>query len=870
MSAFRIARISADTLAHRLADLYAHHPPYALREWLHNEATRLSCPTYQDPVTNDIVATAETLRQRDALVAHYTILYEQLHPRAPALGGRESGEADGEVAAWRRKLHQLMGCHHVRERHCPHRALDGFVRTQQYPTAAAATTAPPAVVRKDASIALHFVQQLLRNTPNAFPRRHPRGVAKSGEGRHVAAPSKLVAGAAQEGRQEAERRAVAGATITFVRPPEVAREAGVLAAVKGEKKTAAAADSRPRDTQKGNCAGQLPHASSSSSPAANVTSLDCMIGVGDNEAARTAAAVGVDALSSPTPAVPVRRGPRLHFRSTPPTEGVHRGSRVAGEGVAGDPFVDANQRSTSRSSSSSGSSSSSSSLSLPVAREEGEDALSLSESDEGYEEEEDEDEHEGVSPAQGSADDVAEAKAVDAFLLHRGSRQSSQYQTAAGTTTATTNPAGAAAAPPAASTTTTVDFLTSHTGGLLSAATLAGAPLTAAAVSRLSSSGNHHNEAAATVLAVGETSEVLAESQLANASIPVLAGYSLTCPFTLAELPAAEAAAVLQQPFYAQAHELNRLAGLRGRSCYQDPHTHCLILTSLFLEGLPHCYGEYCKHCPHGEICQRRQLHPARHHHHRHRKPHHRRHRRHQQWHVGKTAAAAAVYDPTNSNLAEWMQWEGARSSSSSSDGGSGSEASWDEEDEDDPAALRFFEQLDAADTPPPTTTAAAVDDKTLTAPQQLQQRTTSRDGAALRAFSSHSTPSSLSASSSTSSSASSESDGDEAVEDEQQRHHLLRSAALYPSYGDTTAGSAAGVVVQVRSLRDLLAWGTGSGEEDAAGAIATTLAGAPGSALAASLGGSAKVGSEMDVEELLRRHEASLEQYAFLDSSAL
>ncbi|KAK7195199.1 hypothetical protein NESM_000444900 [Novymonas esmeraldas] len=177
--------MSAESLARHVAGLYAAHPPYELRDALHRAASRLGCPTYQDPVSNDIVATADALRKREALVSLYTELAQSAQPRSSA---GDAAAPDPELARWERGLHVLLGCHHQRERHCPHRTLDSRRRARQrrqhhrghhhgstnaHDDAAVDTFSRSyrALTRGEVSVALRFVQHLLRTQPQ--PRRAP-------------------------------------------------------------------------------------------------------------------------------------------------------------------------------------------------------------------------------------------------------------------------------------------------------------------------------------------------------------------------------------------------------------------------------------------------------------------------------------------------------------------------------------------------------------------------------------------------------------------------------------------------------------------------------------------------------------------------
>lgn len=82
-------------------------------------------------------------------------------------------------------------------------------------------------------------------------------------------------------------------------------------------------------------------------------------------------------------------------------------------------------------------------------------------------------------------------------------------------------------------------------------------------------------------------------------------GYILTTPFSLSEMTPDRARVILNLPSYAQSHQMNLEAIERERTCYKDPVTGCLVLTSSFLEKFPNCGGELCRHCPHGIVCSR-------------------------------------------------------------------------------------------------------------------------------------------------------------------------------------------------------------------------------------------------------------------------
>eukprot|EP00796_Vickermania_ingenoplastis_P004274 gene4274-3091_t len=82
-------------------------------------------------------------------------------------------------------------------------------------------------------------------------------------------------------------------------------------------------------------------------------------------------------------------------------------------------------------------------------------------------------------------------------------------------------------------------------------------------------------------------------------------GYALTPPLTVTELPEDQSRELCRLPSYVQAHQMNLEANLRGRTCYKDPVTGCLVLASAFLSRFSSCGGEFCKHCPHGGLCRR-------------------------------------------------------------------------------------------------------------------------------------------------------------------------------------------------------------------------------------------------------------------------
>ncbi|KPA76438.1 hypothetical protein ABB37_07762 [Leptomonas pyrrhocoris] len=965
-STLRVARLSAEAVAHRLADLYAHHPPYALQEWLCAEATRLGCPTYQDPLSNDIIATAAALQQREELVDLYIHLYESTDPTRMVTAQGRKEEEDHAAVAWRRRLHLLMGCHHQRERHCPHRSLDGLPRssvsrnvplsTTQIAAAAAAEYRTSLLLpqqqsrsrsrsRKEASVGFNFVQQLLCNTPKRHrAKRHGHGDgydASADDDTALDRPSVRTENTSDHG-------ALKGATVTFVR-----RNADTAAAATTAKVTGAAITKNTSDDGAANCVSnaevvhpemEQTHAAAAAAaadevsrsdapqrrPLPMVTSLDCMIGVEHIEVApdtTSAAVVGLrksedgDALSAV--AVPIRRGPRIRLHrapasrvtaatqssaaavaDVPPPHGqTGSGAGDLGEGADHATALPHRTRRHHRHSdhASDVSSSSSSSVSLAVVGEDGEGELSLSENEESdIDEDYEDDAGESGSADADNAVHINEPREQKKEGQEGGPRANVQGQGIS----RRGRPAQLYAATAAASTTTTVDFMTSRSGGLLRAAPVA--PRTGTSAVAPVSDGNPHvpqlksrsgkdvaddGEAAVVPSASTQRLSALHPDALsghANNSNPLLAGYTLTRPFTLAELPPAAAQGVLSLPYYAKAHELNRLAGLRGRTCYQDPYTHCLILSSYFLERLPHCYGEYCRHCPHGEVCQRRQLRPR--HHHRHRHHHH----RHHPWRIVKATAQ------TREN--EWAARGGIRvdsmdnrnsgsNSNSSSSSRSDTSLEDDDDDVDDPETIRFFEQLDAADGSGATATVTATGvgrQPLLSAPKAVTGAVDSNvDWIALRPLSSYTTPSSSAASSSSSASASSFSD-EEGDQDEQHRHHLLRAAALY-SFEAIFSGNTAGVVVEANSLRDLLCWGVDGGGT----AVGSADPGAAMSSHKYNNGGNGVVElptpatdtvlaraverrvHDADAvvaagEALLRRHEASLEHLSYLDYSAL
>jgi hypothetical protein len=1015
---FRMARVSSEALAQRLAELYAHHPTYVLREWLHKEAMRLCCPSYQDPLSNDIIATAEALRQRDGLVTLYVHLYEELYVRGGSVGSPTSvtggtSAVDPEVAAWSRSLHLLMGCHHQHERHCPHRALDGFKRQSGNPSASPHTLARGETARpyplkssrdagastpvaaaagqqqqqqqqwgrrqrerlnREASVALRFVQQLLHNTPKlhrdtsrTLQAGQAAAAALAGEGKayRKGDPVKATVGF------EVERGELAypGATVTFVRQPNTRRVGSQTNAV-GFCVATTARDATASPSTKGAARSLVHPGVVQRRPPPVVTSLDCMIGVDDSFAVpvtpptisadavngedrgtvTTTTTMGAAAAAAAT-AIPARRGPRIRLdRFLMTADATASSAAPREENIVLDRLAPLQRqrhrrrsRHTDEASCSNGSSrrrssgSSSSSVSLPVVGEDSEGVLSMSADEESADDDGEEDDEEDVdaanqrdryhhhssSKAESADAESREPKCEQGLADAISTRRASSYQGVASTTT--------------------MDFLASRNGGLRGAALVATRLTADALLSQVSSvhcqptqqlgNGKEPSRAVNNCAAAAswvpspldlerlethlDDSTAPSTSQQSN---PLLAGYSLTSPFSLAELPLAEAEELLRLPYYAQAHELNRLAGLRGRSCYQDPYTSCLILTSLFLESLPHCYGEYCKHCPHGEVCQRRQLRPTQHHRTDHRHHHH---QPHYPWRVVKATTADTAATAHRSELHGTHRTHADDGDTDSSDdslsGSSSSEREEEEEDDiDSPETVRFFAELDAADA------AATVRDMAAAAEQQshpspaLQTPTTaisavvaaSTKATVSRVFSSPTTPRSsvLSSSSSLSSShASLFSDGDEDQE-EQHRHHLLRSAALFTE-GEGAVASTAGVVVQVNSLRDLLSWGLHGTHISSSSVTASPLhaAGAnttiPSDSNGAShhegfhsrasesgtrlplsvwegwenagdtellLGDDGAVVSEMDMEELLRRHEAFFEQFNYLDYSGL
>lgn len=920
-TSLRVARLSEEAVAGRLANLYAHHPLYALREWLHREAMRLSYASYQDPVSNDIIATAGALQQRDALVTRYVNLYEELHIQPTSLptavegtnGGGGGTSRDPDVVAWSRSLHSLMGCRHQHERHCPHHSLDGFQRPQS-PSRATAGSWPRQHGRpkKEAtSMALLFVHQLLCSTPKLHPGKlHSQraGILAPPPDTDIAggAPLRKADGRASNGlstRDTESRGGPAGVvTVTFIRPPLLP----LFDALRVRGGVPIGAPQRPLSKRRsGNERADAPPRRT---PLV-VTSLDCMMGVEQpnaNEGApdtATAATGGspagiasetkLDDIATPV-AIPARRGPRIRLHpsapmsTTPPRDAC--GGRVKDGGSLGD-FSGSSTANGSRSGSSS------SSVSLPVVGEEGEAALSLSEDEESDEEEEEVDFTEESSSSSHSRPCNSDSNSAHADNSHHSLKESQATQSK---TQGVAMAGGRVHAAPTAeaSTTTTIDFLTSRNGGLLS--TAAAAP---SSTQQLKAKNVRREETATQLFSASQLEELTGST---NSASPLLAGYTLTRPFTLAELTPAAAQELLHLPFYAQAHELNRLAGLRERTCYQDPYTNCLILTSYFLKRLPHCYGEYCKHCPHGELCQRRQLQPAQQHH-RHHGRHHHRHAHHA-WRVVSTTATATTPQNINSRNHENMSSSSSCSSGESSDSGASLEE--DDDDVDDPATLRFFEELDAADNAG-LTADVNVKKPSAAGPQQQQPSfpssslpmvrsgavatsqsdLTTRHAVSSRSGESPSSASSSSVSSSSSSSSSSFFSKDE--EEQNEQHRLLGPAALCTFEangkdnnsirGDSNGWTcnSAGVVVQVDSLRDLLSWGgvlipadrTGNGQtaDVSDGDHASQLDVPSGAVLPAALERRENGAlNDMGVEELLRRREASFEQFSYLDYSGL
>ncbi|KPI89687.1 hypothetical protein ABL78_1180 [Leptomonas seymouri] len=925
-SAVRVTHIHADVLAQRLVNLYAHYPSYVLREWLHSEAMRLGCPTYQDPVSNDITATAETLRQREELVKSYIRLYAEVSPTLAAADAQENLE----LTAWSCNLHALMGCHHQRERHCPHRSLDGFKRQpashaaplhavteaaskagasaqakKSTRTVAAESPPPPRRRRrpnKETSVALQFVERLLRSTLKL--RREQRQGQRSGH-------TEVTEGAAHGGRSlsaasASEQEALRGATADLARPPDAPRVGSHLNLSEAPAYTAAVhapvshADANPwakantvhPHTANAQASEQVSHNDGGYAPRRRPppapTSLDCMAGLQDITAAPTSGPTNMDdvrptvhAFAATTPA---RHGPRIALRPAPSHDPTRANDSLAfyaakdrreggSSGNLSDsarlsPVLRHRARRCRHRADSTSSVCSSSSVSLPVMGEEGEDELSLSESVVSADSDEEVDSVEGDRSAQS----IDRPWRDDDQKQRQGAGR--QMQGICG---------GGQQGQPYAATTTTMDFLASRNGGLLS---------TASASPMLNRSRHTTQQRWGTVEVTVDGDDAVLEqcaevpqrssqpsaihpdalTGQGNSLNPLLAGYTRTRPFTLAELSPAEAQELLRLPFYAQAHELNRLAGLRSRTCYQDPYTSCLRLTSYFLDELSHCYGEQCMHCPHGEVCERRQLRPP-----------HRRHHHHHPWRAVKTALP-----PHASEL----------SSSSSSFSSFG-----DDEDADDPEAIRFFQLLDAADAAAngnTVTTATAVVQQPLSAPTAGACGVASPPSVAVL----QAAPSTSASSSSCSSSSLWEGSGEQ---DEQHRHHLLRSAALY-SFDEGFAGNTAGVVVEVNSLRDLLSWGDdgamlkghsnnsdggmaaavstdgqaalgvdddGEGIDSLTHATDTALPDAQerrgnpaGPALLISDGGAAV--DAVDDEERRRRHEALFERYSYLDYSAL
>lgn len=869
-------QLPPDAVARRLAALYREHPLYELRDVLHREATRLGYANYQDPASNDIVATAEALRQREMLVTAYTQLALMAHQQpgtpvssfptldavfaAAAASASETSAAaamqDPEVATWAHGLHQLLGCHHQRERHCPHRSLDGQQRgterlvaaragdatvalevavgqdqprglaTTTHTPAAAASASPRkrtrlrqrALTRGETSVALRFVQQLQGSRPVALTQRRerPRPPPRTPDGEQLG---------------NVEMRARHGALNAASLPP-----------VPNLPPTGAAA---------------VPL----STAAAALRSLDCMNGLATED---DNASGGFDL------ATPARLTVTLPDSATP----------VAAARPA-TPHSPNSSRS-SRSSTSTSTSSSSSSVSLSVVgedEEEDEDAVFLH----GYATDE---------------DDEDNGHDTHAHAGPHGGTGGSAGQSVAPTAIAATGGAAAAAAavvlPAVAPPTSAADPFANRTVARLTAAVPAAAPTSP-------------RSPATTTAAAG--APVLGFQSPGN---PLLAGYTDTRPFAMTELAPSSAADLLRLPYYAQAHEMNRLAAERGRSCYQDPHTGCLVLTSLFLSRLPHCYGEACAHCPHGEGCQRMQ--------------------RHLLYSTGGGGGGGGAGAEERVGGGSWPQeaprprtrharrQRGRRGWVAELSGGGGgggrdcgSDAS--SSDADDPDTLRVLAELDAEDglgplsTPRPSSNglllaASAAAELASTPPQRSGGRRIDGAGATgggvrrgrdrhVKVRSPASATSSVSAASFSDDDEDDDDDNDEA--EQQQRSLLLRSAAL-STYPSAATRNTAGLVVQVNSLRELLAWGgagAGGGSprpharpQQRRHASRTRMhhdhdRRPPGGSCGAAErdGGAAArvravepdwVDADAHVEELLRRREASLERFAHLDYAAL
>lgn len=725
---------STAVVARRLMRLYASHPLYELRELLHCEATRQGYPCYQDPETNDIVATTAALQRRETLLLRCVALIRQQRrvgpPAAPCDATAASTAAaahteatmtttpmNGYLCEWELQLQSLFGCHHSRERHCPHYIADR-------------RRSPPQIVSLKGS---SRDERRAGVMPPSRPRASANALTTSEEKRDLRDASLLSAAAGvptahqlvlqlfRSGWRQSHQKPRGGAEavalstdqvpgVTLIpqqgRPPRPPLASGARL---HEGKKSSSQSQKECWTAAGVVAARdsemeiQPRQKSVVPKPPMVSSLDCLCGL------------EVDDLMPECDEAAETRQPNdanFHISAAETFEPHRVSSTLSNSSVMG-----------SGSSSTTGRSCTSSEVSLDVVDEE--DAFVDHDDYDDDDGDDDADEDVEVDTAALSSLPVFGCDSAAPEALVRSSK-----------------PPFVIAAPVAASSSSLPD----------------GAPLPRRCSEKDMDDGG---EAVAPRDSVAEMS-------------PLVSGYSATVPFGISELAPEKVAALLQQSYYVLAHEMNYLACQHQRTCYHDPITSCLVLTSLFLSQFPSCYGEYCRHCPHDGRCHEHSHPPftakteatsslPRRHSHRRRHRHPSSAWRRTPWAPGYTAP----------------MWDECGSDSSSV------------ADADHPEDAQLFATLDAG-------VRSAVDGGD----------TAARHRATSSALLQSSTPSSAyTVLSGAASSLSSLSDDDDDDVEEQHRHHLLRSTSLL-QYVGTQSHNDAGVVVHVNSFRDLLRCG--------------------------------------------------------------
>lgn len=495
--------LSMEDVSLRLSVLTAKVRLYQLCELLHEHAERLGYQTYQDPTSNNIIATAATLRAREEAARRYVDALLARLRAMPAAGAAVEDEgaagrlwSEEELSALERHIMSVLGCNHGKERHCPHRSRRRATREEgrrqrrpqpqgkekdkgtrrggggkpKKPEANGSEdpTDPPSGEagrhrrrghggsRRQRRITAEELAALLGSVPSsssapAPPRREPSHLAPRRPERE--GPSAYYRGG--------------GATVTIVKPPS--------------------AHEPPRPARHAKDKGR------SATPDVVLSSLDALN--------------GLDAAGRGTPK---RREKSFRGRG--------RQSAVEGE-----------ER-----------------MRVAAEKEDAVDAVSDS----------------SLSGMDSSADSSITSAAFSDIISSAssgGSNTSSASEPRISRSAAATAPSPGL--PPVGST----------------------------AAKRRGRVGAEHD---------------IVVNTFASPN-PLLDGYTATKPFTIHELGEDAAQDLLDLPRYMQSHQMNLEANKRHRTCYRDPLHGALVLSSSYLEGFPHCFGEYCTHCPHGDRCWR-------------------------------------------------------------------------------------------------------------------------------------------------------------------------------------------------------------------------------------------------------------------------